>query len=519
MITVAAIAAMLLFASIVVDVGYVMLLRRSDQAAADTAVLAAVADRYDEAAFAATVIDVFNANVTDGGAFTLAELNTCSMALPAGWSSYPSYNCLAHDASYGEIRVQVPPREYQATLGRLGGVNTISHTAFAQAGAGTSSDVLPFAIPANAENYECLKDGSKAPECTGSTQGNFGNVDFYTFGSGAEGTTKKCNGPKQTYPINIAQGLDHGLSLWNGGTSVWEQNTCNSGNGAPNGANSSTGNTPNLLGDGLWGNDTYPDGGPARLLRTSSMPPAQSTTIDSAVIDDTPIWAYIKPSLSNSDDVPRSCWRDQFVGDFDDTQPWSSSNNMDKGGMDWPDDDAIMSKLPTDVEAYLISDSREDRMIKLVQRCFDHYQGLAWTDGGTFSGVDPYSNGCSGACDDPVFSRDSDSDDSLFDIQDSPRFAYVPQLPVGETLGKNKDVHFAAFRAVYLHRLYLNNNANQIYNPGLASAGVPGGYSGGRGNIWGMTAFVFPPGILPAGLGDDDAATALGSNLFLELTR
>ncbi|NNF55817.1 MAG: hypothetical protein HKN03_15425 [Acidimicrobiales bacterium] len=577
-VTVAAIAAMLLFASIVVDVGYVMLLRRTDQVAADTAVLAAVQDRYDEATFAATVLEMFNANVTEGGAFTLAELNTCGMSVPAGWSTYPSYNCLAHDGSYGEIRVQVPPREFQTTLGRLGGVNTITHTAFAQSSTGSVSDVLPFAIPAGAGDYECLKDGSKSNECTGSTNGNFGNVDFYTFGGGSDGTTKRCNGPKTMYSLNVAQGLDHDLEIWTGGTSVWEQTACNFGGAVPNGANSSTGNTPNFLAEGMWSDDTFPDGGPARLLRTSSLAPATSFTLDGAVVDDTPIWAYINPNLSNTSDVPRSCWRDQFVGDFDDTQPLSNANNMDKGGMDWPDDDGIMSDLPNVVSAYLIQFERSDRMVKLVERCLAHYQGQVWDDGGSFTGVDPHYNTCNGACDDPVFSRDSDTDDGMFDIQDSPRFAYVPQLPVGEALGNNNNVHFAAFRAVYLQRIYADNNATEVLDPGMASVGVTsyysssvaapvttttttttsngngngngnggggngngngngGGGNGGGGNgggggggnmsfvtsrgnqIRGMTAFVFPPGILPSGLADDDAATALGANRFLELTR
>ncbi len=553
-VTVAAIAAMLLFASIIVDVGFVMLARRQDQSAADAAALAAVGDRYSEDAFAATVLEVLNLNIPDAN-FELFHLDGCaSETLEAQWVEYPSYSCLAHNRQWNEVRVRVPTQVYRTALGKLAGINEIEHTAFAQAGAGKKVAVFPFAIEAGASSYECLKSGAgNTSDCSGSNEGNFGNLNFYHFGDPADGTTTSCNQPKDKFMVNVAQGLDHDLQLYDGTavTAGTELGLCGDSTKAPvpSGAEGGTGNTPQVIAKGIWdiaddgvaGNgQPFPDDRPARLLRLGTLPSFTSYEVDTGyVIDDTPLWAFINPDLNVSGaDVPRSCWADQFVGGYDFTTAGNGSNNMDTGGMNWPDNDYGMTSLPPELATYFIPPapadptnppiSRPNRMIKLIERCFAHYQGVEWDDSGLFTGNDTHWNtGCAVAgmgCTDPVFSRDSDVNDNIFDIQESPRFGYVPELFPSVALG-NSLVRFAAFRAIYLQRM-VTGTGYGYHDPGMATAPTWGGkgvppevYSGTTKKVVAMTAFVFPAGILPNKLADPDAATKLGTNVAVELTR
>ena len=105
LISVVMMVMLLLFASIVVDVGQVMIARRQDQSTVDVAVVAGAMNRFDEADLAATVLDVINDNVDSP--LALADLDTCAAeTLQPDWSTYPTYNCLAHNQSYTEIRLR-----------------------------------------------------------------------------------------------------------------------------------------------------------------------------------------------------------------------------------------------------------------------------------------------------------------------------------------------------------------------------------------------------------------------------
>jgi len=275
---------LLLFASIVVDVGMVMLERRQDQSTADVAVIAGAMARHDEAALAATVLGVINENVDDP--LTLAQLNSCpAEPLPPNWSTYPNYNCLAHNQSYTEIRLRLPARQINTAFGLLVGIDTLSHSAFAQAGDRNKGDVLPFAISATAGVYECLKAGAgNVPDddCSGANSGNFGPVIFGLWGNEAMGTTRDCLG-KDQFMTNLAQGIDHDLSRYGYAphllptAEVVDTDSCGT-TPAPNPMETYTGNTPQNLYDGLLSMTTSPAGIGARFRRLDVMSVFPHTT-------------------------------------------------------------------------------------------------------------------------------------------------------------------------------------------------------------------------------------------------
>jgi hypothetical protein len=500
---------LLLFAAIVVDVGQVMLERRHDQSVADVAVIAGAMSRWDESELANTVLVTINDNLDDP--MILADLDTCpSETLPPNWATYPNYNCLAHNQSYTEIRLRLPEREIRTAFGLLAGVGSLSHSAFAQANDRAKGDVLPFAISATAGTYECLKAGAgNVPDddCSGADSGNFGPVIFGLWGNELMGTTKDCTG-KDQFMTNLAQGIDHDLSIYGSPphvlptAEVVDTDSCGT-TAAPNAMDTYTGNTPQNLYDGILSGDTFPDGGGARFRRFDGMSWFQTTTIADADADDNPIWEFIDPTLDASDDVPRSCWKDQFIGDG--------------GGLN-PDNDLLMTSMPSDVADHLLNFDVPDRMIKLVQRCLEHYEGRDWDDEGALSPVDPTTCHMSG-CTDPVFSLDSAKEgEDIWDIQASSRFGYVPQLTAGTVLSGKTTVRIDSFRAVFLQRVYGGNcnpgGCTFIYDPGVDSS-----YNGSASKANALTAFVLPPSSLPGRLGDPDAPNSFGVTRFVRLSR
>jgi len=138
---------------------------------------------------AATALVVLNENLPAPDV-TDAELRSCSAeTLEAGWTVYPTYTCFAHNKTYSEIRLRIPTRTYSTALGQLAGINTIDHSAFAQAGAAPNRiEILPFALEADAGLYECVKTGTATPDCTGGNSGNFGDLDFFFVGNPDKGT-------------------------------------------------------------------------------------------------------------------------------------------------------------------------------------------------------------------------------------------------------------------------------------------------------------------------------------------
>ncbi len=487
---------LLLMSALVLDVGRMSLERRRDQTAVDTAIIAGAMNRSSQNDLTTTIVDSFNKNLNT--TFTVADLDTCGTdTVPPDWTPYPGANCLSRDPSWTQLRLRVPTQSFETSFATLAGVTEMEHTAVAQIHDRQRGVVLPFALSASAGDYECLKVGAgnvPDPDCSGSTSGNFGVATFGLWGNEQMGTATDCTGTGDQFMINVAQGLDHDLSRWgelpHNTVDVIDMDSCGS-TPRPNSMTTTTGNTPQKLGLALFGGDTFPDGGPSRLQRTGGMPWFSTTWVAGATLDDTPLWEYIDPTLSASDDAPASCFEDQFG--------------------------PLSAVEPEVVRNHLALSPVADQKIKLMERCFAHFQGQSWDDEGALSPAD-VPDGCMGACTTPIFSLDSEQEEQdIIDLQASARFGYVPQinsaLPSGNGL-----VRIAKFRAVYLQRVYGGNCSSGgcplTFDPGFGYT-----FTGTTDKASALTAFIFPAGILPNGLADDNALELYGSNRFVELTR
>ncbi len=502
---------LLLSAAFVVDLGQLSLERRRDQSAADVALISGAMNRTTQSSLENAIVDSLNSNLNT--TFTTADLNTCAGdTIPTDWTALPGANCLSRDTSYTQLRLRIPTQTFQPVFAGLAGIEELPHTAIAAISDRGQANILPFVISSNAGLYECLKVGASNvpdPACSDSNSGNFGTVTFGLWGNSQMGTSRDCTGTNSQLVVNLAQGLDHNLSVYGEAphytTTVIDTNSCGT-TPLPNAMQTDTGNSPNLIYEGALGDGPFPDGGPGRLRRVGNLGWFDDTTVAGKTVDDTPIWEFINPSLSALDNVPRSCYKDQFVGDA--------------GGLN-PDNDTDMTALPLPVAEHLILVPTADRMIKLVERCFAHYNGDEWDDGGAFLPADP-PVGCGGVgvvCSDPVFGIDSAVEQvDIYDIQASPRFGYVPETPASSNINGNTSIVISGFRAVYLQRTYGGNCSNSgcpiTFDPGV-------GYSNNTNTnkVSAVTAFVFPVGILPNGLADPDAANKIGVNRFIELTR
>jgi hypothetical protein len=511
---------LLVFTGLVLDIGRVYNQRRSDQSAADAAALAAVQDLPDTTKAVSTAVvvaeDNLEADLTD------AEWNGCSVDPGALALRASGKNCISFDSARNRIRVRIPDRYVTTSVSSIVGVEKIRHTAFAIASstAGGYGGVLPFAMPSGSgsDGYACVKSdsgGQSEAPCNGPSSGNFGLVDFGFYGNADLGTSLDCgsgNSRQGRFPNNIAVGADHRLGIKTASVAqiVDAPDGCTNGTPEPNSAQTETGNNSGIVGDGLIGVQTYSDGGPARLIRSDARlfgGNGQVASVAGASIDANPLWAFIPSTLQSGGsggDFPRSCQRDQFTG---------SGTGTTFVAVDSPS----QSNLPSGVVNHLKKLSVRDQAVKLMQRCFAHYAGNAWGDGGSFTPVEPRV-GCavSGPCTSPVFTVNSSVQDApdLYDIQYTPRFGYVPEFNGPFPSGSSGAVSFVRFRPAFLQRLTVQGLATPgYYDPGFTAP------SGGQRKVRELTAFMPPDGMLPNGLGDVDAAYAIGRNRFVQLVR
>ncbi len=104
----------------------------------------------------------------------------------------------------------------------------------------------------------------------------------------------------------------------------------------------------------------------------------------------------------------------------------------------------------------------------------------------------PTGCGTGNVCSDPVFALNSSIDDEpdLFDIQYTPRFAYVPQIadfPTG-----TGDRAFIRFRPIFIQRLLIETSASGtgvIFDPGVTPAPST---TGTFARVGETSSFVFP---------------------------
>jgi Flp pilus assembly protein TadG len=515
--------ALMIFAAFAVDIGGLYAARRSDQNAADMAVMAGLQHSeaqaiLDEVDLVASETLEITPGTIDWTACTLTDADYVDLPLVI---SGTAYTCITQDSSRQALQVKLPTRALDSSFGAVVGIASYSHDAFAIGGVITAGfgGVLPFGLNSTgSSNLQCLKSAtsphSEAP-CDGADEGNFGYLDFSFYGNVERQISTTCNGATQErLEQNIAGGIDHDLDTNDPvvATVETDREECLSTRLRAFKVHSQTGATPQTLGRGAY-SGTYADG-PGRLSRTDPdyTTGAPQVTIDGYRFDDNALWDYMVPVDADQNgvlSVPTSCNQAVFTDIVD---------HGDYSRLPGPGSDV---DIRTQIAA--LNDPSEATRI-LMDRCITHYKGTTWFGFGSvaISGGEPSSCPVTG-CLDPVFAKNTDNESpDLYDIQYSPRFGYVPQLttafPDGAEHEGGEVYHIDLFRAVYLQRIVggcsTHGGCNLDFEPGLTPAGADA-----NGSAEALTAWVFPPKILPNSLSESDAPYDIGRNRFLRLVR
>lgn len=524
-LTAIVLALLMAFTAIVLDVGAGYNLRRQDQSASDSAALAGAQDMPSDALAVSAVKSYANnalANPLPNSAWNQCTVDAGALAVRA-----TNNNCISFNSARTRIRVRLPDQVYETTFGKVVGVDSIRHSAFAIAGIQQVGfgNVLPFGIPAgggSSDGYSCLKSDSGDEEPCGNDSGNFGYIDFGWFGNEELGTSggtanSRCGNGNQNGRVqnSIAVGVDHNLGISPTiapTTQADAPDACLAGGTeVPDNGYTRTGGA-DLVEYGLFSGSTFTDGGLPRLRRDNVI--FSGTTWEETVkgytnVDSVPLWEYIPVSLdagnANGSRVPESCER----------SVWNSLSTL--GG-------TIPADVKTHLQAEYPGDSQEWGL-RLLRRCFSHFNGNPWTDldsegKPTISPEPRVAPGCATGqvCPDPIFitNRVTETPEDLYDIQLSPRFGYVPeywQLP--EDLDGTDRVTFKAFRAVYMQRSKFGTGGGErFWDPGFAAPVIASNKAFRE-----LTGMVFHENMLPGGLGSSTAPFDVGSNRFIRLVR
>lgn len=506
-------------AAFAIDLGETYAARRNDQNAADTSSLGGAQSLTDTDANLASQVKTLAHN-TLGVTFTPTQWNSCgSIADPDSVDTAVSgSNCITVNQGRSQVQVRIPTTDLPSRFGRVVGINGYSHTAFAIAGLRRQGfgAVLPFGLGAGAggnDGLVCVKTGPgghSEPPCDGPSSGNFGYLDFAYFGnSDLNIPNPDCsNGNQRTRnENNAAVGVDHDLSKWNsaphGIVDVVDTASPCGGTARPNGAYTLTGNTPQNFGAAIYSGSGYSDGLGGRLQRSGSgvfSGAGSQTNVGGHTLDDNPLWEFLPTTFPVGADVPTSCAKSIFTQVL--------ANNY-----------SSLPTAPADVRSFIQPiTSKAEQTRLLLQRCISHYNGITWTANGAVLPVGDPPAGCSGACDDPLFTRNSDDETpDLYDIQYTARFGYVPELTAAFPNG-TATVRFATFRPIFFQRLLGGNcsggTCSHDFEPGV-------GYSkaAAEDKADGITAFVLPRNSLPNGLGQETAPFDVGVNRFVTLIR
>lgn len=508
---------LLVFTAFAIDLGNQRQKKRQTQGGADAGALGAIQDLQSQgtAQAIAEVKSLVEQNLElPSGSITSADWSSCSTPTGTTPRYTAPWTCISYNNNLSELRVRVPDRVFKTYFGGVVGVNTLTvrGEATARIVAGGFGGVLPFGLAAGAgggDGYECIKSpggGTSTDVCDGPDSGNFGFLNFRFYDS----TNLSCTGDgKNRVDSNMAVGIDHPLSRLDGppynGTSMGDQ--CQGSTvDNPNGTDTLTGNITTDFDCGILhapsgsGCFALTDGGVGRLARGSN-----TTTVGGQAIDNKPLWEFI-PNTALAD-IPAACQRSQFDG----ADGASGTGNS-------------LPTSPVDVKTYIMSKTdKKERMRLMLQRCFSIYNDGRWTvsDGATsFNEVAPSATGSYTGV---VFGQNSATETpfDLYDIQLTPRFAYVPQLSVTAAgLGGNTFVNFIVFRPIFLQRLLSNctgSGCNVDWEPKGGITGSWGNSPTLGGNTNAITAFVFNGKMLPGDLGADDAPFDVGTNKFVQL--
>jgi hypothetical protein len=451
--------------ALVVDLGYAYEMRRQAQNSADAAALGAAQDLPTLDTAESTAKSLSQTNLPHGS----FPWSTCADTSPLGVTASDT-PCISYDPSFTRIRVRLPEQSFPTFFGRVIGVNSTHTFTTATArvvGAGFAS-IEPFALFSGfTAGIACLKQGPsghRIATCDDPSSGNFNLLDITQYGNATLGTPQRCGNSFQRDRVidNIAIGADHMFTIYNG-TEL--DDGC--GQPGPNTIPPRTGNDISAFDTGLVhgaASDTS-DGGGARLKR-GQYPKAN---VLGTQLDNKPLWEFIpeptaeQPKLLN---VPDSCQRPVF--------------------------DALVASTPVS--------QQQAALQAALEQCMTDYEN------GRYTGV------VFGAMTNP-FGKPVPID--LYDIQLSPRFAYVPQFAQAvPPNGSSSNLNISAFRAIFIEDVYAgcSNGCSVDFSPGPWNTGSLGS---SNQNATAMTAWVFPPAMLPVGLQGNPAA--IGQNTYVQL--
>jgi len=448
--------------AIVVDLGFAWQKRRQVQNTADAAALGAAQDLPDLVATEASAKLLAADNLPDGafGWSSCTDANRLTVKAPGT-------ACISFDSSFTRVRVRVPQQRYKTFFAKVLGIDVTETWATATArvvGAGFGS-ILPFALFSGfTAGIACLKQGPSGHRivtCDDPESGNFNLLDVTQYGNESLSTPQRCGNSFQRSRMidNIAIGADHMFTIYEGTAIV---DGC--GVPGPNTIPPRTGNDVAAFDTGLvhGGSSDTSDGGGAQLTR-GAYPKA---TVLGRELDNKPIWEFIPEETLP--DVPASCQRATF--------------------------EQLLEATPRAEQREVLQAA--------VEQCVTEYEA------GGYTGI------VFGANTDP-FGKEVPKD--LYDIQLSPRFAYVPQFAQEvPPSGSSSNLNIASFRAIFMEDVYAgcSNGCAVEFAPGPWNTGSLGS---SNQNAVAMTAWVLPPGMLPVGLRGNPAA--IGQNTYVQLIK
>jgi len=449
------------FAALSVDLGYGYEIHRQAQNSADAAALGAAQDLPN---LTTTESDAKSLSLTNlpHGSF---PWSTCTDSGSLGVNSQDT-SCISYDTSFTRVRVRLPQQTMRTFFGSVLGVRSTSTTASATArtvGAGFAS-IEPYALFSGfTDGLACMKQGPsghRIATCDDPTTGNFNLLDITQYGNATLGTPQRCGNSLQRARIidNIAIGSDHMFTTYNG-TEL--DDGC--GQPGPNTIPPRTGNDVSAFDTGLVhgvSSDTS-DGGGARLAR-GQYPKASVLGVQ---LDNEPLWEFIPEATLPG--IPDSCQDQTF--------------------------DNVLHSTPVS--------GQQAAMQAQLEQCFSDYQAAGDNAPVFTARTHPFGQTV------PI---------DLYDIQLSPRFAYVPQFVQSTPPnGSSGNLNIAAFRAVFMEDVYAGCNGGGCsvdFSPGPWNTGSLGS---SNQNAGAMTAWVFPPTMLPTGLQGNPAA--VGQNTYIQL--
>lgn len=348
--------------AIALDLGAGFNERRQDQTATDTAAVAGALSFNDQSALASAVLDVAFENVPT--AFTPQEWRgiwqSCvdsgrtagflPVSEPDQWSDGSAgsgtLDCIS--ATPSKLRVRLPDQIYETAFGSVLGVDQLTTNAYTIVSILPEYGVtglIPFAVEGGVAAGEICLDagtGTLIPPCDGNEAGSFGNIAPPQYGNEELGTDPACKNQTAAnnnyVPPAIAMGIDH--FVWNFSATAWndsnwsptadtsENDVLNnadthvdictldqaSGDAVPsdglplNTVVVDTGNSVKAdVTEGLVSSTVFPDGKKGRLWRTSGTTDTINSGADQWILDDTPLWTYLRAPGDQTGDKISSC--------------------------------------------------------------------------------------------------------------------------------------------------------------------------------------------------------------------